>query len=334
MSQIAIRPAQPAGLAIAEKDRAEVLRDSYMPGASEEELKAFTAVCNRTGLDFLSREIYAVKRWDSAQKCERWAFQTGIDGYRKIAESTGAYAGQVAPQWCGEDGIWKECWLLPTPPVAARVGVLRKGFEGPQYRVALWREYVQTNREGQPTAMWRKMPTLMLAKCAEAQALRATFPAQFEGVYTEEEMGQADNEQPAPAAKTGFSTPDKQPEANALPPSFPGKVPTSLPELTQLLKAWRERDGYEGDSKPVINAVIEKTTGVAMPWSNTDAKQRQSIYAYVHDAAKSGMTLHELAKPEEKAPAIEATPEPAPEPKAEAKPKAKSSTITPDDIPF
>jgi len=91
-----LTPRWPAAeLAIADKDRAEVLRDSYMPGASEEELKAFTAVCNRTGLDFLSREIYAVKRWDSAQKCERWAFQTGIDGYRKIAESTGAYAGQV-----------------------------------------------------------------------------------------------------------------------------------------------------------------------------------------------------------------------------------------------
>jgi hypothetical protein len=186
--------------------------------------------------------------------------------------------------------------------------------------------------------MWRKMPTLMLAKCAEAQALRATFPAQFEGVYTEEEMGQADNDQPAPAAKTGFSTPDKQPEAKALPPSFPGKVPTSLPELTQLLKAWREREEYEGESKAFINTVIQKAVGVAMPLTSLDAKQREVLFAFVHDAAKSGESMEAMAKPWETeqppSPAIEATPEPAPEPKAEAKPKAKSSTITPDDIPF
>lgn len=309
--------------------------DTYMPGASEAEMLAFYIASKRTGLRWETREIYAVPREDNGVK--RWTYQTGIDGYRKIAESTGLYEGQLPPEWCGSDGEWKTVWIEDTPPVAARVGILRKGWKQPTYHPVRYKEYVARNKYG-ITRMWEKMPCNQLAKCAEAGALRKAFPATFEGIYTEEEMQQADNEPPAPKNDSGFSTPDKQPEAKALPPSFPGKVPTSLPELTQLLKAWREREEYEGESKAFINTVIQKAVGVAMPLTSLDAKQREVLFAFVHDAAKSGESMEAMAKPWETeqppSPPIEATPEPSPEPKAEAKPKTKSSTITPDDIPF
>lgn len=175
------------------------IKDVYAKGASDVEFANFVVVATRTGLDIFKRQIYLVPRWDSKLGKEIFTPQTGIDGYRSIAERTEAYAGNDDPIFDGEvektdttiGKDKKETKVTYKAPMKATITVYKivQGVRCPFSATARWDEYYPKGNTGY---MWRQKPHVMLGKCAEALALRKAFPNVIGGVYTQEEMALQD----------------------------------------------------------------------------------------------------------------------------------------------
>jgi phage recombination protein Bet len=167
-------------------DQINLIKGTICKGATNDELKWFLYQAARAQLDPFSRQIYWVKRKDGTTFT-----LVSIDGLRLVAQRSGEYAGQMGPEWCNKDGSWHNVWLEDGPPFAARVGAMRKGASQPIWGVARFQSYAPRNKDGQIFGNWRSMPDVMIAKCAEALALRKAFPQDLSGLYSGDEMEQA-----------------------------------------------------------------------------------------------------------------------------------------------
>jgi len=193
------------------EDQRQLLEQTVLKDFAANDRRMFVAIVERTGLDPLTRQIYPVKRRSKVGNdwVEKLEPQVSIDGFRLIAERSNHYAGQLGPLWCGWDGEWKEVWLEKDMPAAAKVGVMRHDFKEPLFAVARFDSYVQKDKDGNPAKFWKQMPELMIGKVAEALALRRAFPQELSGLYTAEEMAQAENDPQPEATRPTRSTATK-----------------------------------------------------------------------------------------------------------------------------
>lgn len=172
-------------------DQVKLIKSQIAPKATSDELKLFMYQAQRTGLDPLTRQIYCIHRNQRNQDgsySAKMTIQTSIDGFRVIAERSGDYAGQSEPEFVYENDKLKCC----------KIAVFR--FRGDvRYQasvgVAYWAEYSQNS------GLWTKMPHTMLSKVAEALALRKAYPQDLSGLYTSDEMAQADVVEIKPESK-------------------------------------------------------------------------------------------------------------------------------------
>ena len=214
------------------------------------ELQAYLHECQIRKLDPFAKQIYLIGRWDKQAGRKVYRSQTSIDGFRLIARRAADKAGESIEYedtlWCAEDGQWTDVWLSREPPAACKVTVLRNGKRFPV--TARYDAYVQTNQQGDALGLWRKMPDGQIAKCCEALALRKAFPEELGGIYTEEEMAQADN----PSRTTATVTPLRGAGEQAVQPqpaAIAGVVVFSAEDVQALLtRASSYATKIEGDA--------------------------------------------------------------------------------------
>jgi len=160
-------------------DDVRVIKGVMEFNMSDTDLRVFLHICRHTKLDPLAKQIYAIPRGG------KMTIQTSIDGFRLVADRTGCYApGRPTEYHYNDKG-----YLL------AATSYVKKFAGGTWHEIgeqALLAEYMGH------TPFWKKMPSVMLAKVAEARALRRAFPADLSGLYTDDEMDQATNKAPTP----------------------------------------------------------------------------------------------------------------------------------------
>lgn len=227
------------------EDEKALIQRTMMQGASKDDVALFVATCERTGLDPFARQIMPSSR--NVKKDDKWitvwTWLVTIDGLRKIAVDSGDYEGQEGPWWCGKDGTWKEIWTEDKPCFAAKVLVHRRGFRQGLSGIAKYDSYVQRKKDGQPNNVWANLGDHMTAKCAEALALRRAYPNEMAGLYTTDEMEQAE-----------FTVPDEAKPADHRPSE---KVPLEALEAHAQLqdrmytafKTAGKGDKYDAEAK-------------------------------------------------------------------------------------
>jgi len=166
-----------------------LIRNIIAPKANDDELALFFELCKNTGLDPFKKQVYLLPFWNGELKRFVFSAITSIDGLRSLAETTGEYDGQSEPIWIDKDGKEYKVWTSDNYPFACKISVFKKGVKNPTVGVAYFDMFAK-EKDGKYTGFWNK-PTKaahMIAKCAEALALRKAFPSKLSGLYVHEEM--------------------------------------------------------------------------------------------------------------------------------------------------
>jgi phage recombination protein Bet len=208
-----------------------LIRDTVARDCNPQEFDLFVTVARHAGLDPFRKQISAIVFSKDDPKKRRMSIITTIDGLRVIAARSQRYRPDEDEPEFEIDPELKDPLCNPAGLVKAKVRIwiadaMREGGWKPVTGVAYWEEFAPIKDEasegydwvdtgefwddsGKPKRKkvpragsemvrkletggnWGKMPRVMLAKCAEAQALRKAFPEDLSSLYEASELDRA-----------------------------------------------------------------------------------------------------------------------------------------------
>lgn len=204
----------------------DLLKRTIARDCNDDEFRQFVHTARHLGLDPLRKQIYAFV-FNKTKNNRSMSIVVGIDGARKIAAKSGDYRpDEREPDFEYSEAAKSKCNPLGIVKATVTVNKFSHGAWHPVPGVAYWEEFapisypdscwdwVDTGRKyedsGKPikakrlregvtqadleldtSGQWERMPRVMIAKCAEMQALRRGWPDDLSNVYEQSEIDKA-----------------------------------------------------------------------------------------------------------------------------------------------
>lgn len=159
---------------------------------TEQEIMLFIQLCKYQKLNPFVNEAYPIKFGEEFQMV------VGYQAYTRRAEENPNYLSRssgivVSRTVNGAIEIAKKEGTCVYPGEEliggwCAVRYLRNGEEQTAYKEVGLKEYIKTTKDGKPNRQWATAPATMIEKVAVSQALRAAFPKDYEGLYTQDEI--------------------------------------------------------------------------------------------------------------------------------------------------
>jgi len=298
-------------------EQVDLVSRTIAPDLNTDELALYISVADRAGLDVFTRQVYAFKNSQG-----RVCIGIGIDGLRAKADETGAYAPGPKPVYeTSKDGKCVSC----TASVLKHVAGIWVTVEATAY----FKECYQAKSPN-----WENRPLHMIAKCAEALALRKAFPRQIGQLGSEREVLAMAAEHPSDAAATVIDVEATVVEPGAPAPHLPPQQPSEadgfqiggkpLDLQRASAKAWIT-EAYKEAGLEVLQAkaVIDQAVAAFIVPDSPDQYEARHVKLLVEMFERAAAAGIQPAEP----PPAEPPPaesEPAPEPEPEANPPTEA----------
>jgi phage recombination protein Bet len=226
------------------EEKRDIIKRMCMPPkhlANDALFENFIEISKLTGLNPIRKQLYCIDYGQGPN------IVTGIDGLRLIASRTSAYGG--GDEYTYEDGEITQSGVALPARATCTVYRIVNGMRCPFTCTVRWDEFGKKPFVANYANNWKTMPYHMLGKVAESHALRRAFPEETSGLYTTDEMAQAESV-PSSAPRTigPASTPIEQPRSAPLSAARTKATPNGREQAAAKLIADAEAKGVTLDA--------------------------------------------------------------------------------------